>query len=172
MPLYLDACAFAKRYLNEGVSTSRMREITGRFNRWGGFVVSSFVEPEVISAIAKYARNTEHPILRAHYLAKHSSVVEVFRRDLSKAAFTIVYLSDELVEDAANLLKSHPEYEIGAADAVHLVTALEIRPKVAPPLVFVTADNGLERAAKAEGLITLNPLRDGVDALERIVSQL
>jgi len=147
-----------------------MRDITGRFNRWGGFVVSSFIEPEVISALAKYARTTEHPLLRTHYLGKHSGVVEACRRDLSRAAFTIVYLSNELVEDAANLLKTHPEYEIGAGDAVHLVTALEVRPKVAPPLVFVTADNGLERAAKAEGFITLNPLRDGVDALERIVS--
>lgn len=169
MPLYLDACAFAKRYLNEGMSSFRMRDITGRFDRWGGFVVSSFVEPEVISALAKFARNTEHPLLRTHYLRKHSGVVETFRRDLSRAAFTIVYLSDELVEDAANLLKSHPEYEIGAGDALHLVTALEVRPKVAAPLVFVTADNGLERAAKAEGFVTLNPLRDGVDALEQMI---
>jgi hypothetical protein len=52
MPLFLDACAFAKRYLNEGTSTQRMRQITGRFDRWGGFVVSSFIEPEVISAFA------------------------------------------------------------------------------------------------------------------------
>jgi len=169
MPLYLDACALAKRYLNEGMSTVRVRDITGRFDRWGGFVVSNFVEPEVTSAFAKYARNTEHPLLRTHYLSKHSGVVEAFRRDLSRASFTIVYLSDELVEDAANLLKSHPEYEIGAGDAVHLVTAREVRPKVPAPLVFVTADNGLERAARAEGFITLNPLRDGVDALERII---
>jgi len=169
MPLYLDACAFAKRYLNEGTSTDRMRDITGRFNRWGGFVVSSFVEPEVISAFAKHARNTEHPDLRAHFLKKHPDVVESFRRDLSKAAFTIVPLSDELVEDAANLLKSHPEYDIGAGDAVHLATALEIRPTLEGPLVFVTADRGLEGAARAEGFATVNPLRDGVDALERIL---
>jgi predicted nucleic acid-binding protein len=169
MPLYLDACAFAKRYLNEGTSTERMRDITGRFNRWGGFVVSSFVEPEVISAFAKHARNTEHPNLRAHYLKKHPAVVESFRRDLSKAAFTIVPLSDELMEDAANLLKGHPEYDIGAGDAVHLATALEVRPTLQGPLVFVTADRGLEGAARAEGFATVNPLRDGAGALERIL---
>jgi hypothetical protein len=39
MPLFLDACAFAKRYLDEGESSERMREITGRFNDWGGFVI-------------------------------------------------------------------------------------------------------------------------------------
>src|SRR5215213_10048032 len=114
MPLFLDACAFAKRYLHEGTSTARMREITGRFDRWGGFVVSSFVEPEVISAFAKYARNSPHPTLRAHYIRKHPGVVEVFRKDLSKGSITIVPLSDELVEDAADLLKTHPEYDIGA----------------------------------------------------------
>jgi predicted nucleic acid-binding protein len=168
MPLFLDACAFAKRYLYEGTSTQRMRDITGRFDRWGGFVVSSFIEPEVISAFAKYARNESHPVLRAHYVRKHPGVVEAFRRDLSKGAFTIVPLSDELVEDAADLLKSHPEYDIGAGDAVHLVTALEIRPQLEGPLVFVTADRGLEEAAKAEGFVTVNPLRDSVDTVERV----
>ena len=56
MPLFLDACALAKRYLREGESSRRMQKITGRFDRWGGFVVSSIIEPEVISAFAKYAR--------------------------------------------------------------------------------------------------------------------
>ena len=168
MPLFLDACAFAKRYLHEGTSTDRMRDITGRFDRWGGFVVSSFIEPEVISAFAKYARNASHPELRAHYIRKHAGVVESFRRDLSRRAFTIIPLSDELVEEAAKLLKSHPEYDIGAGDAVHLVTALEIRPQLEGPLVFVTADRGLEEAARAEGLVTVNPLRDAVDTVERV----
>jgi len=48
------------------------------------------------------------------------------------------------------------------------VTALEIRPRVRDPLVFVTADHGLEGAARAEGFTTMNPLRDTVDALQRI----
>jgi predicted nucleic acid-binding protein len=145
-----------------------MREITGRFDRWGGFVVSSFVEPEVISAFAKYARNASHPILREHYLRKHSGVVATFRRDLSRAAFTIVPLSDDVVEHAAQLLDRHPEYDIGAGDAVHLATAIDIRRTLAAPLVFVTADRGLEVAAKAEGFATMNPLRDAVDTLEGI----
>jgi predicted nucleic acid-binding protein len=172
MPLFLDACAFAKRYLNEGTSTQRMRQITGRFDRWGGFVVSSFIEPEVISAFAKYARNEIHPTLRAHYLQKHSSVVASFRRDLSQPSFTIIPLSDDLVEQAADLLDAHPEYDIGAGDAVHLVTAMDIRPKLDVPLVFVTADRGLETAAKSEGFATLNPIVSGLDSLERIAADL
>ena len=58
MPLFLDACALAKRYLSEHGS-KRMKEITGRFDDWGGFFVSGFVELEVLGALARYAR--EHP---------------------------------------------------------------------------------------------------------------
>lgn len=42
MPLFLDACALAKRYLQEGRSSQRMKEITGRARKWGGLFVSSF----------------------------------------------------------------------------------------------------------------------------------
>jgi len=63
MPLFLDACALAKRYLREGRSTSRMQAITGRPKRWGGLVVSSFVEIEVVSAIAKAAREYGNPMV-------------------------------------------------------------------------------------------------------------
>jgi len=54
--LHQHASALAKRYLREGRSTMRMKEITGRPKRWGGLFVSSFVEIEVVSAIAKEAR--------------------------------------------------------------------------------------------------------------------
>ena len=52
-------------------------------------------------------------------------------------------------------------------DAVHLLTAMKVRARLAPGelLVFVTADSGLEDAAKAEGFATVNPMREGVEAL-------
>lgn len=168
MPLFLDACALAKRYLPEHASSRRMKEITGRFDRWGGFVVSGFVELEVISALAKYAR--EHPNYSADYLRRHPAVVDHFRSELSRAAFTIVGVNSDVVEEASELLKRHPEYAIHAGDAVHLATALQIRAKLdaTEVLVFVTADRGLEAAAQAEGLATLNPMRHGVEALQAI----
>ncbi|HKP74137.1 MAG TPA: type II toxin-antitoxin system VapC family toxin [Longimicrobiaceae bacterium] len=165
MPLFLDACVLAKRYLPEQLSSRRVKEITGRFDRWGGFVVSSFIELEVISAFAKYAR--EHPTYAAHMLRRHPAAVDHFRKELSHAAFEIVQLDEDLLEEAADYLRLHPEYSIHAGDAVHLMTAIKVRARLAPGqvLVFVTADAGLEAAARAEGFATVNPMREGIEAL-------
>lgn len=168
MPLYLDACAFAKRYLEEGDSTRRVREITGRFEDWSGLLVSNFVETEVVSALAKRTRETSRRLISTRALRRHRAAVAAFRSDLSAAAVTIVSVNDGLVTRAAGLLDQRPDYNISAGDAIHLATALEIRPKLTAPLVFVTADRRLERAAKAEGFVTLNPLDDGAEALAPI----
>jgi predicted nucleic acid-binding protein len=145
-----------------------MKEITSRFDQWGGFVVSGFVEPEVISALAKYAR--DHPNYSAEYLKKHPAVVDNFRKDLAQPGVTIIRVDDEVVGQASDLLRRKPEYAIHAGDALHLVTALAVRDELKPPdkLVFVTADRGLEAAAKAEGLPTLNPMWQGVETLRTI----
>jgi predicted nucleic acid-binding protein len=168
MPLFLDACALAKRYLREGESSRRMQKITGRFDRWGGFVVSSIIEPEVISAFAKYAR-AQAPNQR-HYFSLHPQVVDTFRRDLSRPVFTIVPVTDDEVETAADLLRAHPEYAIGAADAIHLATAMAVAryAREDAPLVFVTADNGLADAAMDNGLTVFNPLYQKPEDLEAI----
>lgn len=169
MPLFLDACALAKRYLHEGESTRIMRRITGRFDRWGGFVVSSLIEPEVISALGKYARGkTPH---QKHYYNQHPRIVDAFRRDLSQPTFTIVPVTDDEVEAAADLLKAHPEYSIGAADAIHLVTAQSVRADsdAETPMVFVTADRGLADAARENGFTVFNPLHQRPEELERLL---
>jgi predicted nucleic acid-binding protein len=166
MPLFLDACAFAKRYLEEGASTLRMREITGRSEDWSGLLVSNYVEPEVVSALAKRTRETSRRIVTPRLLRKHRAAVAAFRSDLSTAAFTIVHVTDALITDAANLLEHRPDYNISAGDALHLATAMEIRSRSTAELVFVTADRRLERAARSEGFVTLNPLHDGAEMLE------
>lgn len=171
MPLFLDACALAKRYLHEGESTRRMRQITGRFEGWGGFVVSSLIEPEVISAFGKYARaKTPH---ETHYYQLHARVVDTFRRDLSGSGVTILPVTDDEVEAAADLLRAHPEYRIGAADAIHLATAqaLAAREETEKPLVFVTADNRLAKAARESGLTVFNPLYQRPEELEAIIER-
>lgn len=171
MRLFLDACALVKRYLLEQESSRRIQEITGRFTHRGGFVVSSFIEVEVISALAKYAR--EHPNYSSEFLRRHPAVVEQFRKELSRPEFMIIWLEHDVVEEASELLKRHPEYAIHAGDAVHLATALSMRGTLAPgeDLVFVTADRGLEGAARAEGLLTLNPMHQGAEVLERMTNR-
>lgn len=145
-----------------------MIQITGRFDRWGGFIVSSLIEPEVISAFGKYAR-AKAPNQK-YYFSRHPQVVDSFRRDLSRAAFTIIRVTDEAIESAADLLRGHPEYSIGAADAIHLATALALLQDspLETPLVFVTADNGLAEAARESGLTVFNPLYQRPEDLEAI----
>ena len=165
MPLFLDACALAKRYIPEGQSTRRMQEITGRFDRWGGFVVSSLIHPEIISAFAKYARaQAPH---EEHFFRRHPAIVDALRRDLSKATFTIMPVTDDEIDAAADLLKANPHFNIGAGDAIHLVTAITAR-RLGAPMVFVTADAGLEAAAQAHGFDVFNPIRHPVAKLEEM----
>src|ERR1700745_4352639 len=156
MPLFLDACALAKRYLQEGRSTSRMKEITGRPKRWGGLVVSSFVEIEVVSAIAKAAREYGNPMERPQKLKGVPETVDRFLRDYRSGAFVVVDQTNEIVRHGIGTLRNEPHHEIGAADALHLATALDAATRSADPFVFVTADRGLYEAAREHGLAVYN----------------
>ena len=104
---------------------------------------------------------------------QHPKIVDAFRRELSHPAFTIVPVTDDEVEAAADLLKAHPEYSIGAADAIHLVTAQSVLadPEAETPLVFITADKGLAAAARDRGLRVFNPLYELPEDLERLVRE-
>lgn len=170
MPLYLDACALAKRYLLEGRSTQTMKTMTSRSARWGGFVVSSFVEPEVVSACSKYVREQTIPFQSSEARAHHERVVDHFRNDLRRGVFRIVNVNRPLLESATDLLRANPEWNIGAADALHLATALLVRSEMEnTPLVFVTADRGLAEAARAKGFPVFNPDWDRLDRLEALI---
>lgn len=155
--------------MHEGESSRRMQKITGRFDRWGGFIVSSLIEPEVISAFGKYAR--AHAPNELSFYRHHPHIVNAFRRDLSRRQIKIIPVTDDEVEAAADLLKAHPEYSIGAADAIHLVTAQSVRADTDPetPLVFVTADRGLADAARENGFTVFNPLHQHAEELERLL---
>jgi predicted nucleic acid-binding protein len=89
---------------------------------------------------------------------------------LSLPTFTIIPVTDEEVEAAADLLRAHPEYAIGAADAIHLATALALtaQGQSGTPLVFVTADKGLAAAARQHGLTVFNPLYQQAEELKTI----
>jgi len=126
MPLFLDACALAKRYIREGRSTSRMRTITGRPKRWGGLFVSSFIEIEVVSAIAKAAREYGNPMERPSLLREVPQTVDIFLKEYRSGAFDIVDQTDDIVRSGIRELRGKPQHGIGAADAIHLATALKI----------------------------------------------
>lgn len=170
MPLFIDASALAKRYLHEGRSSQRMKEITGRSKRWGGLIVSSFIEIEVASAIAKAARESGNPLGRGASLRAVPRTVDEFQRAYRSGAFTIVPADDAVVKAGIAELRSHPHHEIGAGDAIHLATAMAIASEAGVPLVFVTSDQGLYTAARAHGLLVLNPNYEGVEQLDALLS--
>ncbi|HSU12996.1 type II toxin-antitoxin system VapC family toxin [Longimicrobium sp.] len=168
MSLFIDACALAKRYLPEGRSSQRMKEIMGRSRRWGGLVVSSFIEIEVVSAIAKAAREFGNPLGRNAALREVPRTVDAFQRAYRSGAFTIVDADDAIVQAGIAELRSHPQHEIGAGDAIHLATAVGLANGAYAPLVFVTSDQGLYAAARAHGLHVLNPNYEGSERLDTL----
>ena len=169
--LYLDACALAKRYLQEGRSSQRMREITGRSRRWGGLIVSDLVEIEVASAIARSAREYRNPLGRQEALRLVPKTVDEFQRTYRGGAFTVVRADDALVQAGIAQLKRNPQHEIGAGDAIHLATALGIVRDTGAPLVFATADQGLYTAARSHGLQVFNPNYEGARELEALLDR-
>lgn len=165
MPVFLDACAVAKRYLQEGRSSQTMKSIIGRPKQWGGLIVSSFVEIEVVSAIAKGARSL--PVWQQPEALRHvPRTVGTFLADYRSGAFSTVELTPEILDAGIDRLRTNPKHEIGAGDAIHLATALAVA-AVNPgdPLVFATADRGLYEAAKHHGLRVYNPNYEGSDRL-------
>jgi predicted nucleic acid-binding protein len=168
MPLFLDACALAKRYLSEGRSSSRMRTITSRPKRWDGLFVSSFIEIEVVSAIAKAAREYGNPMERPRALRKVPETVDNFLKDYHSGVFDVIDQTDDIVRAGIGELRDKPHNEIGAADAIHLASALTLSPRPARKLVFVTADRGLYDAARAHGLAVYNPNTQHEEALETL----
>lgn len=165
MPVYLDACALAKRYLHEGRSSQTMKAITGRPATWGGLVVSTFVEIEVVSAIARAAREAS-AWQRDEAVRAVSRTVAGFLAEYRGGAFSTIELTPAIVAAAIVHLRTHPRHEIGAGDAIHLATALAfVAVNPSAPLVFATADQGLYEAARACGLRVYNPNYEGSEKL-------
>ncbi|HKP76074.1 MAG TPA: type II toxin-antitoxin system VapC family toxin [Longimicrobiaceae bacterium] len=146
-----------------------MKEITGRPKRWGGLFVSSFVEIEVVSAIAKEAREYGNPMLRPQLLREVPQRVDGFLRDYASGAFDVIPQSDEIVRAGIGTLRNEPHHQIGAADAIHLASAVDVALKPNQKLVFVTADRGLYDAAREHGLAVYNPNTQHEAALEAMV---
>jgi predicted nucleic acid-binding protein len=169
MPLFLDTSALAKRYLPEGVSSQTVKEIMSRASEWGGSVVSAIIGPEVVSAFAAKVRVNSFPVQRRAELARMPVVVAAFHREYGRV-FRILPVTDVILDDAARLIAAKPMLNIGAADAIHLATAMEVRDRLARDLslVFVTADRGLAEAAQKEEFEVFDPLYDRPEKLHAL----
>jgi predicted nucleic acid-binding protein len=170
MPLYLDTSALAKRYLPEGISSQTVGRILSRSTDWGGSIVSAIVNPEVVSAFATKIRANSMPLQQREAIARLPGIVAAFRRELDSGTFLILAVNDVILDDAARLIASKPTLNIGAADAIHLATAIDVRDRLPPgeSLVFVTADRGLAEAAEKEDFPVFDPLYHRMDRLDKI----
>ncbi|HEV7588872.1 MAG TPA: type II toxin-antitoxin system VapC family toxin [Longimicrobium sp.] len=170
MPLFLDASALAKRYLPEGISSQTVKEVVSRSSEWGGSVVSAIIRPEVVSAVAAKVRGNSLPVQRRAALTRMPAVVAAFHREYGNQTFRILPVTEVILDDAARLIAAKPTLNIGAADAIHLATAIEVRDRLAEgeSLVFVTADRGLAEAAEGEDFPVFDPLYHRTDRLDEI----
>jgi predicted nucleic acid-binding protein len=161
MPLYLDTSALAKRYLPEGISSQTVKRILSRSTDWGGSIVSAIVNPEANSI----------PLQRREAIARLPAVVAAFRRELGSGLLQVLPVNDVILDDAARLIAARPTLNIGAADAIHLATAIEVRERLTTgvSLVFVTADRGLAEAAGQEDFFVFDPLYHQTDRLDEIM---
>jgi predicted nucleic acid-binding protein len=152
--LYLDSSAVVKYYVPE-TGSAWVRELIDAQadeQKWEHEIsISQLTMVEVAAAVEKRRRMKGISQLdRVRTLARFG--IDYRQR------YTIVRVSDSIVEWAVDLTSHHP---LRAYDAVQLATALRLnqvlRENRLPPLAFVSADENLCQAAEAEGLTAVNP---------------
>jgi len=142
---FFDSSALLKRYRDEAGSR-RVVELMAISDR---SVVSRLAQVEVTAALVRRARqSTELTRSLGSVLA---ALDDDMRRD-----FRVVEFSEPLIGRAVDLVRARG---LRAADAIQLAAALVSRPDPPPAGGFyiVSADDELNAAAVAEGLLVENP---------------
>lgn len=148
---YLDASALVKRYVDEQGS-NWIRAIM-RSEAETLLFTSRMTIVEVISAFSRRVREgTLSP-------EDFASGCDMFRSDCLND-YQVMPPSLAVVDQACPLLERYP---LRAYGATHLATAIRaqafLTEKEYPPVTFLSADDDLNDAAKAEDLTVANPSR-------------
>ncbi len=157
---FFDSSALVKRYVNEDGS-GWVRAITDP-TALNDIHVARITGAEVLAAVTKRRRQGDISTAEAaHFIAD-------FRHDFAHQ-YLPIEVTGAVVTHAMTLVESHP---LKGYDAVQLAAALAVNSHLATlgaslprgsvtsssfMLTFVTADDALDRAAIAEGLIVENP---------------
>jgi hypothetical protein len=146
---YFDSSGLAKRYVKE--TGSAWAENLTDLASGNEIFISLATGAEVAAAICKRARTgTLKPVDAASALA-------TFKVEF-KTHYFLVNLSDQIIDSAMNLAEKHG---LKGYDSIQLATALDLQTDrlitASPPLIFVSADDKLNAAAQAEGLLVENP---------------
>lgn len=142
--LFTDSSALAKRYVNETGSQWLRALMTPNPNRQ--IYVAAITSVEVIAAIARRQRGGTLSPTNAQ------TALQQFRADFV-TDYQFVEITDLLLQSAMNLAE---RYALRGYDAVQLAAGLEVNALVIAnglsPIIFVSADAELNRAAASEGL--------------------
>ena len=150
---YFDSSALVKYYIIESGTEWVRNLIDGRLGEeWANTIsTSALTWAEVISAFAKRHRMGDigthlYKALTARFLQE------------ARLRYGRLRVNDAVIDVAVELIQRHP---LRAYDAVQLATALILNSALIadklPSLTFVSADNVLCEAARAEGLPAENP---------------
>ena len=148
---YLDASAMVKRYVNE--QGSEWMRATMDSEEETLLFTSRMTIVEVISAFSRRVRGGTLT------LQDFVSARDMFRSDCLDD-YQVMPPSMAVVDQACALLERYP---LRAYDATHLATAISAQEfltgKEYSPVTFLSADDDLNDAAKAEDLTVDNPNR-------------
>lgn len=158
--IFWDASALVKAYREEIGTQSVLGAI--KAPRQHHFL-TEFVALEVFATLAKLLRDNKLP--RNEY---HKAVAELTRDYPS--AFDVVPVDGPVRQRAFGLVETYKAVSVGPLDLLHLASAIQLR-KVAPRRVIVlaSADDGLLKVSKLEGLETFNPAKDPLGNLLRLL---
>jgi len=146
---YFDASAFVKHYLRESggqwVNEILQQGVQDRF------VSAELIGVEVVCAIARAVREKRIGLGLRNSLAARAI-------EETRSILQLTETSRQILGHASRLALRHA---LRAYDAIHLATALGILSETVlpglPAPIFVSADENLLAAARAEGLVAENP---------------
>lgn len=145
MNWFTDSSALVKRYVGEQGSKWLRREITRH-----QVIIAQVTLVEVVAALRKRFRQGDLSEF-ACYQARKRFITHIARQQ-----FRVIEMSSGIVDEAMRVAF---DKDLRAYDAVQLSSALKaVKAVDKMKLIFITADANLEKAGRAEGLMTDNPL--------------
>lgn len=146
---FLDSSALVKRFSAESGSTWVLGIVRPSLQNF--LAISTIAGAEVVSALTRKLRGNK--LSQRQY----DNAIRRFEREFAARYFG-VDVTISLVENAMGLAKKHGLRGYDSVQLAACITLAETRSLLnLSPIVFVTADNDLNKAAIAEGLAVEDP---------------
>jgi predicted nucleic acid-binding protein len=140
MILYVDTSALVKKYFEESYSA----EVISAWKSALAISTSAVAYAELVAAV--YRKGREARVKKSLI----QTIMNVFQEDWS--SLVIVEVDNRLNEMIHKIIVNH---HLRGFDAIHLASALAVASAISDDFLFACYDEGLRRAAQAEGLNTM-----------------